>query len=439
MTARDRFRNNLRETHLFGRRVLIAVSGGADSVALLRLLKEFQAEARMTLFAAHMEHGIRAGASAADCQFVEALCASQNIPLLVRHADIPAEAARAGEGLETCARRVRHAFLREARARFGADVIALAHHADDQAETVLMHLLRGSGLVGAAGMRPRDGEIVRPLLSFTRAEIRAYLSEIGQPFREDATNAVSDNPRNALRNEVFPRLASIYPGATQALNRFARLAADEDACLARYADEFWRSRARSYAGARILRLTPEDDVCLVRRAIRRAMSGLDSDDVERARTAVGRAALSAGGEAWRIGDALYLLPPFSAPEPVPVPSSGAAALSGVCALSVAAAAPIPLKGNPFAQTLDDRALEGALLRTRREGDFIRPLGMGGRAKSLSDYLTDRKFPRPLRDRMPVVARGGEILWAVGAGISESARVDGSRAARRLSVEIAQTV
>ena len=435
MIARDRFQIHLRETGLTGCRVLIAVSGGADSVALLRLLTEFQAEERLTLFAAHMEHGIRSVASAADCQFVEALCASQNIPLLVRHADIPAEAARAGEGLETCARRVRHAFLREARARFGADVIALAHHADDQAETVLMHLLRGSGLAGAAGMKARDGEIARPLLSFTRAELRAYLGEIGQPFREDATNAICDNPRNALRNEVFPRLISIYPGATQAINRFARLAADEDACLARYADEFWNSRARSYADARILRLTPEDDACLVRRAIRRAMDGLDSSDVERARTAVGRATLSAGGEAWRIGDALYLLPPFCAPEPVPVPDSGAIALDGICTLSVSAAEPIPLKGDPLAQALDGRALSGALLRTRREGDFIRPLGMGGRAKSLSDYLTDRKFPRPLRDRMPVIARGSEILWAVGAGISENARVDGSGAAKRLSVKI----
>ena len=424
---------------LLGGHVLCAVSGGADSVALLRLLCESRDRGEIRLSAAHMEHGIRGESSVLDCEFVKSLCLSLGVPLRVCSVNVPFEAEKAREGMETCARRLRYEFLRKTQKEIGADAIALAHHLNDQAETVLMHLLRGSGLVGAAGMRPRDGEIVRPLLSFTRAEIRAYLSEIGQPFREDATNAVSDNPRNALRNEVFPRLASIYPGATQALNRFARLAADEDACLARYADEFWRSRARSYAGARILRLTPEDDVCLVRRAIRRAMSGLDSDDVERARTAVGRAALSAGGEAWRIGDALYLLPPFSAPEPVPVPSSGAAALSGVCALSVAAAAPIPLKGNPFAQTLDDRALEGALLRTRREGDFIRPLGMGGRAKSLSDYLTDRKFPRPLRDRMPVVARGGEILWAIGAGISESARVDGSRAARRLSVEMAQTV
>lgn len=435
MNARDRFRQSLLDAGLSDCRVLVAVSGGADSAALLRLLAEFQKEQSLTLFAAHMEHGIRAEASLEDCRFVEALCGSMEIPLLVRHADIPSEALSAGEGLETCARRLRHAFLEEARAHFGADVIALAHHADDQAETVLMHLLRGSGLTGAAGMKLRDGRIVRPLIPFTRAELRAYLSEIGQDFREDATNELSDNPRNALRNEVFPLLKSIYPGAVGALNRFAYLSSDENEYLTRRADEFWKARASAYAGAYVLTLTPDDDRCIVRRAIRRALNGLDFADIERARTAGGRAELSAGCEAWRIGSALYLLPPFQTPEAAPVPDKGKVCLPGICELSVTAADPIPEKNDPCAQVLDACAVKGAYLRTRREGDFICPLGMGGRAKSLSDYLTDRKFPRPLRDRMPVVARGSEILWAVGAGISENARIDGHKAARRLSIKI----
>ena len=205
-----------------GGRVLVALSGGADSVALLLLLLD----AGAGVCAAHFEHGIRGGDSVADMAFCRELCVSHGVPFFCERADVPA-ARLPGEGLEAAARRLRYAFLRRAKEEAGAVCIATAHHAGDQAETVLMHILRGAGPAGAAGMREREGDLWRPLLRVQKQELVAFLRGRGQPWREDATNAVADTPRNALRLDIFPRLEAIYPGASQALCRFAESQAVE--------------------------------------------------------------------------------------------------------------------------------------------------------------------------------------------------------------------
>lgn len=434
MTQEARILGTLRP-RLTGASVLCAVSGGADSVALLRLLVSLRNEGLLRLHAAHFEHGIRGQASLDDRDFVRALCASLYVPLSVGQASVPMEAARAGEGLETCARRLRRAFLKKAAADAGATRIALAHHKDDQAETVLMHLLRGGGLTGASGMRADDGTFLRPLLPFTHAELIEYLNEIGQPWREDETNRVSDTPRNALRNEILPRIRDFYPGAADALARFAAISADEDAFIGEIAETVWRERAREYAGVRILKNFSALSPALKRRLVKRALGEADFDTVERVCAGDGSLQLPGGLTAYRTDDDLYLSRAFSPPPDVPVPDAGEAALVGVCLLTVENAPPAPVRDGGLTQALDAEALKNAVLRTRRTGDFIAPLGMKGRSKSLSDYLTDRKFPYPLRDRMPVVARGQEILWAAGAGISERARVFENRAAKRLTITI----
>ena len=196
-----------------GGRVLVALSGGADSVALLRLFME----AGVEVSAAHFEHGIRGEASVADMEFCRELCARLRVPFLCERADVPA-ARLPGEGLEAAARRLRYAFLRRAKEAAGASCIATAHHAGDQAETVLMHLLRGAGPTGAAGMREREGDLWRPLLRVKKQDLVSYLRERGQSWREDATNAIADTPRNALRLDILPRLEAIYPGAALALS-----------------------------------------------------------------------------------------------------------------------------------------------------------------------------------------------------------------------------
>ncbi len=152
---------------LKNRRILAAVSGGADSVALLSLLCTARNCGFLTLYAAHYEHGIRAEESLEDMRFVAKLCRTLDVELITGRGSVPAEAMRTGEGIESCARRLRHEFLEQTRQKLGADYTALAHHARDRAETVLMHILRGGGLAGAAAMPLRNGTIIRPLIGYS--------------------------------------------------------------------------------------------------------------------------------------------------------------------------------------------------------------------------------------------------------------------------------
>ena len=189
--------------------VLVALSGGADSVALALLAK--QCCARVT--AAHVEHGIRAEASKRDMAFVQEFCKRHEIPLHTVCLDIPAMAKANSTGLETAAREARYAFLQSVKDKTGADVIATAHHMDDQMETVLMHLFRGSGTHGLEGMREKNGDIVRPLLGYTKAQLVEYLAQLGESFCEDETNRQDITPRNILRNRAIPQILSAYPRA----------------------------------------------------------------------------------------------------------------------------------------------------------------------------------------------------------------------------------
>ena len=432
----ERFLASCAQCGLKGRAVLVAVSGGADSVALLRLLCRARDEMALTLSAAHFEHGIRGMDSLEDMRFVQDLCARENVELFVEKGDVPGEARRLGEGLEACARRLRHAFLERARAQAGADCIALAHHRQDRAETVLMHLLRGSGLAGAAAMPARSETIVRPLIDFAPEELKEYLLSIGQPWREDATNLVPDNPRNALRLKVLPLLRGIYPGCEKALCRFAEIAGEDERALEEYINRLDKQLMIFWAD--IAQIDNDCDAALTRRAIRRVYPGADFDATQRAIDAKWRRAyveLGDGYRAWGGDCALFIVPPLPRPEPADLALPGLTALKGVCRMLAEYCQPLPIKEDGFTQVLNLQALSGAQLRLRQNGDYIRPFGMHGKGKSFGDYLTDRRFPLPLRERLPIVARGNQVLWAPGLGISEDARLRPGDAAARLTIQI----
>lgn len=213
---------------------MIGVSGGADSVALLRLAVEAGAGGRV--IAAHLNHRLRGREADEDAEWVAALCAGLGVRLELQAADVTARAAESGTGIEETARDARYAFFQEAAQRHAARFVAVAHTADDQAETVLHHILRGTGLAGLAGMpesRPLGSnlDLVRPLLSVSRAELRTYLTAIGQDFREDASNASLDFTRNRLRAEL-PRLARQFnPQLVERLLSLASLAQDAQDAL----------------------------------------------------------------------------------------------------------------------------------------------------------------------------------------------------------------
>ena len=432
----ERFLASCAQCGLKGRAVLVAVSGGADSVALLRLLCRARDELALTLSAAHFEHGIRGEDSLEDMRFVEDLCARLDVRLFVEKGDVPGEAKRLGEGLEGCARNMRHAFLERARAQAGADFIALAHHMQDRAETLLMHLLRGSGLAGAAAMPAHSGRLVRPLIAFAPEELKQYLLSIDQPWREDKTNLVPDNPRNALRLQVLPLIRNIYPGCEKALCRFAEIAGEDDRALEGYVQRLGKQLIIFYAG--IAQIDSDFDAALTRRAIRLVYPGADFDATQRAIDAKWRRAyveLGDGYQAWGDDCALFIVPPLPRPEPADLALPGSTALTGVCRLQTEYCAPVPIRDDGFCQVLSAKALCGAQLRLRQNGDHIKPFGMKGKSKSFGDYLTDRRFPLPLRDRLPVVAQGSNVLWAPGLGISEDAKLRPQDAAARLTITI----
>lgn len=214
--------------------VLCAVSGGRDSVALLHLLRSMAGEMGFALAAAHFNHRLRPAADR-DEGFVRDLCRDWGVPLTVGSGDAAALARKAGRGIEDAARQLRYRFLAEAARAAGASRVAVAHHRQDNAETVLLHLLRGAGPRGMSGMAPIRGSLIRPLLETDRRDIDAYLRENGLPFVEDETNSDPAYTRNRLRLEVLPLLEEIAPGCTRRLAETADVFRAEDAYMEREA------------------------------------------------------------------------------------------------------------------------------------------------------------------------------------------------------------
>lgn len=217
-----------------GHRVGVAVSGGADSVALLRLLARLRDDLGITLAVVHFNHSLRAAESDADAEFVASLAQSHALEFVLAREDVGAEARRQGRNLEDAARQLRYAFFHRVVAEGRATHIAVAHTADDQAETVLAHVIRGTGLTGLGGIHPVVGAVVRPLLATRREQLREYLRELDQPWREDSTNRDTSRTRARIREQLLPLLARDFsPAVAEHLNQLARFAREEES--------FWKA------------------------------------------------------------------------------------------------------------------------------------------------------------------------------------------------------
>ncbi|MBE5806966.1 MAG: tRNA lysidine(34) synthetase TilS [Clostridiales bacterium] len=407
-----------------GMSLLIALSGGADSTALTCMLAEARDALGLSLHAVHVHHGLRGADADGDAAFCEALCAKLGIPFGCVRLDL----GQCDAGIETAAREARHRELEAAREALGADYIALAHHSRDQAETVLMHMMRGAGLRGLCGMRRISGRLYRPLLDMSPEALREWLTARGQGWREDHTNYIPDNPRNAVRLKLLPQMEGIYPGSERAIVRLADIACEEDRYMQDAAARLLAERcARLPNGFRIE--SPETaHPAVLRRAFAALLGEGASYDHIAALTALcgvrqGGCPLPDRREAVRTEGALYIVAP-DRPRPVPVPykPEGTMTLEGVGTLRAEQAPPVPVKDDPFTQVLDADKLEGCVLRTRLPGDRMRPLGTGDR--KLKEILIDRKVDRPLRDFMPLLAREGRVLWLIGCAIGEEAKITG---------------
>lgn len=414
-------------------RVVVGVSGGADSTALLIALHELTG---YDVIAAHVNHHLRGAESDADEQFVRDLCARLGIELHVANGTLDDAAVRA-RGIEAAARAIRYAQLSAVRVATGAQWIATAHQKDDQAETVLMRLLTGSGIAGLRGIHPvREDAILRPLLDVTRTEINAFLSARGVTPRHDRSN---DDPR-FLRNRV--RLLVRDVGAIGPLAAIADQARSLWPIVERAIDEADRTHCESSDDDVRFRSLP-DDVwmrgALLQRHIRRLdphARDFDAERIARELDAVKRLTVTRTLELVRDGDALLLrrlVPTEPCAFEIDLVPGQASFLPeiGRTIHVVAAGTSAPHPGiDPTVQRQRFQLPAGSdphfVVRSRRPGDRIQPLGME-HSKKVKDLLIDRKIAASGRDRIPLLVWNGEIVWVAGVEVSEKFKLS-SRAA-----------
>ncbi len=463
-----------------GERVVVGVSGGPDSLALLDVLRRLAPRWGWRLHVAHLDHGLRPE-SAGEADFVRRIAADWGLPVTVERAELPAR-ARAGVAVEETARRYRYAFLARVAMEVGAEAVAVGHNADDQAETVLMHLLRGSGLDGLRGMLPsrplRDYRLlplesppaelrlVRPLLFIPRAQIETYCRWRGLHPQDDPSNRQTTLFRNLLRHEVIPYLERIQPRFRQRLVNLAEVARADAALLQQQVDEAWATLLLhetadalhfDLAGWRAAPLAIRR--ALIRRAayhLAPALRDVDFVHVEAAErlaqrgetgavaTLPGGLRLTVGYDHLRIGAVKAERLPRSRPwleagTEVSLPPRGSLTLGGGWRVEVErmhqwSTALIRQNSDPLTAYVDAEALGDApRLRTRRRGDRFHPHGMPGPMR-LSDFFINLKLPRRLRDVQPLlIGEHGTILWVVGYRLAEPALVrEESRAVVRLT-------
>ncbi len=431
-----------------GDRVLVALSGGADSMALLHVLVALAPRAGSLIAGVvHVHHGLRGHEADDDARFCEEVAASLDLPFDAVHIDVAIEAARRRWSLERTAHALRHAAFRLVARRRGASRVALGHTLDDQAETVLMRFLRGAGTRGLAGMWPSQGLLIRPLLEVRRADVEHYGRERGLTWREDATNEDLGVFRNRVRHVVLPALTGVAgPRLPDRLARQAGMWRDDDRWLAAcVAAELPSVLCPDADGGWILDMARLDAVpAPLRRRVRRA--ALEQMLPRRQVTLAvvealarlealpdGRTGLLRGLAVRKEGARLVVAPARPAsgtsgtigsrvlywPGTIDVEGAGLRIDASVVRREAWQADARPDAGGLLRVGLDAARLGTALvIRGRRPGDRMRPLGAPGSQK-IQDLMVNRKVPRQDRDRVPVVTSAdGRIAWVVGLAVGE---------------------
>ena len=429
--------------------LLVAVSGGPDSVCLLHALVHLRASLGLTVHAAHLDHQLRGAGSAADASYVARLCHALAVPLTSEQADVAAYRRRGKLSLEDAARRVRYGFLAATARTVGARAVLMGHTEDDQAETVLLHLVRGAGLAGLRGMSPvsrwpiaRAGEslpLARPLLGVGRNDTHAYCAANRLRPRRDPSNRSPAMTRNRVRHTLLPALRRFNPRVDAALVRLARAAAEADAFLEQEAARVLPALVRHGSGTpnnkkvwglrrdRYASLAPALRIAILQHAIvsiAGSARDIQADHLHRMdRAALGPAGAAVplpGGLEFVAGYTVHRLGPAQTPA-LPLEGAWPLAVPGVTRIPGwrihAALVPPPQRlPKPTSRTVYlavALARAGLLVRSRRPGDRFHPLGMA-QAKKLQDVLVDAKLPRAQRDSLPLLCAGdGPILWIAG--------------------------
>lgn len=429
-------------------RLLCGVSGGADSVALLHALCRVRAQAGYTLCAVHVQHGLRGEASAEDERFVRRLCEALSVELRVYPLSLPGDMDT--PGMETLAREERRKAFADAVRQTRADALLLAHHQGDQTETVLMHLLRGSGLDGLCGMRERapfeaGAWLLRPFLDLPKARLLEALAAEHLSFREDESNARPVTPRNVLRLNVLPELEALFPGASANAARAARALWADERWLADQSDALYACAAYDKPPFCALETGPllaappalrrrvlrKAWLCAARRAgmpDERSLSYEDTLRLDELLSAPSGSAqnLPAGLRAVRSVRYIHLLVGPFAPLPEaeqavdPRATGYAFGHATFAQRPIAPGDAVPRDCQSAALSFEVLALH-PVLRLPEAGDRVHPLGAPG-SKPLRRFFTDRKADPFLRRQLPVLAVQNEVLWVPHLCVSERLRL-----------------
>jgi tRNA(Ile)-lysidine synthase len=451
--VRDQVFHNIRDRKLLkpGDRVAVAVSGGADSVALLRVLLELREELGIALFVAHFNHQLRGEASDADEHFVNKLAHRHDLPFFSGSGDVRKHATANKLSLEHAARELRYRWLIELAKQHRFNAVATAHNADDQVETVLMKFLRGTGTRGFVGIHATlvmdDVPLIRPLLATPRAEIESYLNSLQQAWREDHTNLDTQHTRNRIRHELLPLLERDYnPNLRQLLAEAAAVARDEEHFwLANVGPELLRRRAQP----RTLRLTGFDGfhVSLQRRLLKQFVEaeGIPAEFhlIESLRRCVlgetPAVNLPGGHVARREADQLQLTPLLVPPSGPTTSYEGCLLIPGICRLPQAG---LTLEATLIPPEIATSEPPGTLLRALavgpeltirnwQPGDRFRPAHAGSEEK-LKRLFSEKHIPADQRFLWPVALSGSQIVWVRGFLVAHDfAWVPGSGDALRI--------
>jgi tRNA(Ile)-lysidine synthase len=459
MNLLERFQKDLVQSELLrgGERIVVGVSGGPDSLCLLHLLWRLRDTLQLTIHVAHLDHGFRGEQSAQEAVFVANFARALGLAATVERRDVRSLMRGQHTNSSAAARMVRYGFLAEVALMQHADAVLVAHHSDDQAETLLMHLLRGAGPGGLSGMRARTPwavwsaeiigqlpksdkrpELLRPLLGCSRAEIETYCAEQALEPRHDPSNRKEIYTRSRIRWELLPVLKEYNKHITHALSQTAHLCADDYDFIQSQLDQLWPSLCEANEGTlRFARSSWKSlHVALQRAALRRALlllapnQELSFEQTERLRHWLQHGQhpapnppaglrLELSEEWWQLkppASELELADSLGQPqlgEACAVAWEGPTAINQSWQLHVSASEPADWQPSPWRIVLDRRSLSAGLaLRTRKTGDRFQPLGGVG-SRSLQDFFVDRKIPQALRAAWPLLVSGDQIVWVIG--------------------------
>ena len=436
-----------------GERVLVGLSGGGDSVTLMHILNSLSRKLGFSLCAAQLNHCIRGEQAREDAEFVHDFCDFYGIRVYGGYADIPKLARQRGETLEQAGRMLRYDFLEEAKRFFNADKIAVAHHMDDQAESIMLHLLRGSGLRGLCGMAGKRGDIIRPLLCLSKADIESYLKEESLPYCTDATNFIAEGTRNKLRLETIPYLKKEFnPRLTESLCSMASLLNEDESYLCDIAGrELDSARRDGGFDRRYLMTLPRP---ILTRCIRQALNEIGAlTDAERGHTEAiiklmqgrtGARISIPGADVWTSYDLVCFgeykqlygdwQMPFDLPDKAPEPWER----SIITPAGTYTCSPCNVSDRPkdsYSACMDmDKLPAGAVIRQRHPGDRFRRINASG-SKKLKEAYIDAKLAREKRE-LALIACGSRVLFAPGLGAADEIKLDAgsTRAVRVIYTE-----